>query len=158
MVDTRDRARRSGPAGEDGRVALLVAGTLAVVVTLVLGVIGLTAVQLARIQLRDAADAAAVDAADAIDVDSFYGGGLGPGVPLTDGSVQTAAQSHLSARPIPSRIADWAVAGGTGTPDGRTAVVVLQGRADVPMISAVIGIFGADITITVESTARSDLD
>lgn len=148
--------RRADP--EEGRVAVLVAGMLAIIVTLVLGVLGLTAVQISRIQLLDAADAAAADAADAVDVDGLYDAGLGPGVPLTSQTVVESAVEYLGARPLPSRIESWWVADGTGTLDGRSATVVLQGQANVPVISSVIGVFGQDITITVESTARSDLD
>lgn len=147
-----------GPEREQGRIAIVVIGLVAIVATLIVGVVGLTAVHLSKIQLRDAADAAAVDAADAIDVETFYTGGLGDGIPLTDRSVREAAVGHLALRPVPGRIAQWWVGEGTGSPDGRTAVVVLQGRADVPVISQVIGVFGAEITITVESSARSDVD
>lgn len=143
---------------DEGRVSILVIGMVAIALTLVMGVVGLTALQISRIQLMDAADAAALDASDAIDEEAFYGGGLGDGVPLTDSSVQQAAAGHLALRPLPSRVTTWAVAEGTGTPDGRTAVVVLRAEAEIPLVSGILRGFGQSVTITVESSARSELD
>lgn len=143
---------------ESGAVSVLVIGMVAIALVLVLGVVGATSVQLSRIRLLDAADAAALDAADAIDEDSVYREGLGEGVPLTDAGVLDAAGSHLAGRGLPPRITGWSLGPGSGSPDGRTAVVVLQGRASIPLISRILDPFGGGVTITVESRARSDLE
>jgi hypothetical protein len=143
---------------ERGQASVLFAGMIAVVLMLVLGVVSVTSVQLSRIHLLDAADAAALDAADAIDDELLYGQGLGEGVPLTDASVLDAVEAHLLARERPARLSSWWIATGTGTPDGRTAVVRLQGRAEIPLVSPVLEHLGGGVTITVESRARSDLE
>lgn len=144
-------------SGDEGQIGILMLGLVTIVLTIILAIVGVTSVQLSRIQLLDAADAAALDASDALVEEVVYGEGLRGGVPLTDESVSNAAQAYLSERPRPSRIADWALAGGTGSPDGRRAVVVLTGTATIPVVSPVLSAFGGGVTITVRSTARSDL-
>ena len=143
---------------EDGQVSVLLIGMVAVALTIILSVVGVTSVQLSRIQLLDAADAAALDASDALSTDQVYAGGLGDGIPLTDATVADAAAQHLAQRDRPGRLRDWAVMTGTGTPDGRTAVVTLSGTAQIPIVTPVLSAFGGGVTITVTSTARSDLE
>jgi len=131
---------------------------MATALTLILGVLAATAVQLSRIQLLDAADAAALDAADAVAVESVYREGVSNGVPLTTRTVVAAAGEHLAGRARPARVASWTLLPGTGSPDGRTAVVRLQGQVAVPVIGRGLEVFGDPVTITVVSRARSDLD
>ncbi|QFG69048.1 hypothetical protein [Ornithinimicrobium pratense] len=107
--------------------------------------------------LLDAADAAALDASDALVEERAYGEGIGAGVPLTDASVQAAAGAYLATRPLPGRVAAWSLGPGTGSPDGRTAVVVLTGQAQIPVVSPVLSAFGGGVSVTVTSSARSDL-
>lgn len=142
---------------ETGQISILLIGMLAVALTIVLAVVGVTSVQLSRIHLLDAADAAALDASDALVQERAYDEGIGAGVPLTDASVQEAAAAYLAARPMPGRVAAWSLAPGTGSPDGRTAVVVLTGQAQIPVVSPVLSAFGGGVSITVTSSARSDL-
>lgn len=143
---------------ESGQISILLIGMLSITLVLVLGVVGATSVQLSRIHLLDAADAAALAAADTVDEDSIYGHGLGEGVPLTSEGVTAAAAEHLARQPVPDRLLGWQVAPGTGTPDARTAVVRLQGEAKIPVVSGILSSFGGSVTITVESRARSELD
>lgn len=143
---------------EAGQVSILLVGMVAVALSVVLGVVGVTSVQLGRIHLLDAADAAALDASDALDEATAYSSGVGSGVPLTSAGVAEAAQAHLASRSLPSRLTGWQVAPGTGTPDGRTAVVVLTGDARIPVVTPVLSAFGGSVPITVRSTARSDLE
>ncbi|MGB7448300.1 MAG: hypothetical protein WA892_04145 [Ornithinimicrobium sp.] len=144
--------------GDDGQMSILLVGMMATALLLILGVLAATAVQLCRIQLLDVADAAALDAADAVAEESVYDEGLTDGVPLTTPTVIAAAGEHLATREQPSRVLSWSLQPGTGSPDGRTAVVRLQGQAAVPVISQALDVFGGSITVTVESRARSDLD
>lgn len=153
----RAAARRVARRPEEGRIGLLLVGVVAFVILLVTGVIGVTSVQLARIQLLDAADSAALDAADSVDPADLYGAGLGEGVPLTDAGVAEAAGGHLATRTLPAGVSSWSLQPGTGTTDGRTAVVVLSGRARIPLISSVLETFGGSVTVTVSTSARSDL-
>ena len=134
--------RRCPPAlrGTDtGQISVLLVGLVAVALSIVLGVLGATSVQLGRIHLLDAADAAALDASDALAEQRAYAEGLGPGVPVTDATVAQAATEHLAARALPGRLSGWAVSS-AGTPDGRTAVVTLTGTARIP--GAIAGRYG----------------
>lgn len=148
---------RTRLAREDGQISLLMIGLVAICLTIVMGVVGATSVQLSRIHVLDAADAAALDASDALALERAYAEGVGTGVPLTDGSVLAAATAHLAERELPTRLSGWQIAPGTGTPDGRTAVVVVRGTARIPVVSSVLGAFGGGVTVTMSSSARSDL-
>lgn len=152
------RSRGAALHGDDGQISVLLIGMMAVALTIIMGVVGVTAVQLSRIHLLDAADAAALDASDALSREQVYAAGLGSGVPLTGDTVAEAASAHLAARERPGRLQDWAVVSGTGSPDGRTAVVTVSGTARIPVISSVLSAFGDGVTITVTSTARSDIE
>lgn len=143
---------------ESGQISILLVGMLAVALTIVLAIVGVTSVQLSRIHLLDAADAAALDASDALARERAYAEGIRGGVPLTDTTVQEAATAYLSSRPPPGRVSAWTVGPGTGSPDGRSAVVVLTGRAQIPVVSPVLDAFGGQVSITVTSSARSDLE
>ena len=150
--------RSTTPAGGDGgQISILLVGLVAVALTIVMGVVGVTSVQLSRIHVLDAADAAALDAADALAEERAYAEGVGAGVPLTDATVLEAATEHLAGRSRPSRLAGWEVAPGTGTPDGRTAVVVVRGTARIPVVTPVLDRLGGGVTITMTSSARSDI-
>lgn len=145
-------------AKDSGQISVLLIGMAAIALLLVLGVAGATSVQLSRIHLLDAADAAALAAADAVDEEALYDAGLGEGVPLTTQGVIGAAQQHLAQQEVPDRLLGWEIAEGTGTPDARTAVVRLRGEAEIPLISGILRSLGGSVSITVESRARSELD
>jgi hypothetical protein len=152
-------ARRllGGRRRDDGQISVLILGLFCIVVLLVIGAIDVTAAQLARMRLLDTADALALDAADALDEGAAYGQGVPGSIVLTDESVRTAARDHLARPPLPSGITVWGVVPPTGTHDGRTAVVRLQGRATLPMTGGVLSALGGGVTITVESRARAPL-
>jgi hypothetical protein len=144
------------PRGEDGSISLFILGLSIIAMLLVGGTVAVTSAHLARMRLLDVADGAALSAANALD-DSAYDQGVGASVPLSDASVRQRAADYLASRPRPGSIADWRLASGTGTPDGRTAVVVVVGRAELPMIGPALRDLGVSVTIAVESTARSDV-
>ncbi|MCA0178192.1 MAG: pilus assembly protein TadG-related protein [Actinobacteria bacterium] len=147
--------RHSLRAGQDdGSISLLILGLCVIALTLILGIITVTTVHLARIRLLDAADAAALNAADAID-SRVYTDGVGSAVPLTDDSVWLAASDSLASRSMPDRVRSWSLAPGTGSPDGETAVVVVTGTAELPILSRAVEFIGSSITLTVESRARA---
>lgn len=149
-----DRARCNG--AESGQVTLLILGFSVVVILLILGTLAVTSVQLSRMRLLDAADGAVLDAADSLDVGA-YSGGLRDAVALSNATVNETARSYLAERPRPPSLLDWAVATGTGSPDGQTAVVRLTGRAEVPVVGSLLESLGGSVTITVESRARANL-
>jgi len=142
---------------DPGQVSILIAGLLGVVLLLVLGGIDVTAAQIARTRLLDASDSAALDAANALDEGAAYAGGIGTSVVVSNATVKGAATQSLERRPLPYGITSWRTASGTGTTDGETAVVVVQGVADLPMTGGLLAALGRSVTITVESRARAPL-
>lgn len=141
-----------------GRIIILCAGLFAILGLLIMGGVDVTSVQLARIHLLDAADAAALDAADAADNSAIYAGGVGQSIPLSSAAVWQDARAGLAAQELPAHVLGWAVEDGTGTPDGRTAVVRLRGTVHPPLFGGVLSALGKDVTITVQAQARSDVD
>lgn len=148
--------RRLQAEPEAGQISILLIGMVTVTLMIVLGVVGVTSVQLSRIHLLDAADAAALDASDALAEQHAYAEGVGGGPPVSDATVAEAATAYLASRPVPSRLSGWSVAG-AGTPDGRTAVVTVSGTARIPVVTPVLAALGGGVEISVTSTARSDI-
>jgi hypothetical protein len=136
---------------------VLIIGLFAMTTLLIVGGIDVTAAQLARVRLVDAADAAALDAADALDEGGAYGRGVADTVRLSNDTVVDAATGYLRLRPTPPGMTAWAVDGGTGSSDGRTAVVVLSGIVDLPLTGGLLSALGRDVTITVQARARAPL-
>lgn len=142
--------------GERGSISVLVLGLTMVAAVLVAGTIAVTSAHLARMRLLDVADGAALSAANALD-ESAYRQGVGASVPLSNDSVRHRAAAYVRSRPRPASVTTWRLGPGTGTPDGVTAVVVLTGEADLPLVGGVLRALGSSVTISVRSQARSDL-
>jgi hypothetical protein len=142
---------------EGGQISLLVLGFTVIALLLVVGGVDVTAVQLARARLLDAADGAALDASDALDHHPAYGAGMKSSVAITDVTVRQSAEAYLKGEPQPHGISSWRLIDGTGSPDGQTAVVKLRGTVDIPIAASVLAAFGGSVDITVESQARSGL-
>lgn len=153
----RRQADAGRPAGDEGRIPILVAGFLGILMLLILGAVDVTAVQLARIRVLDAADAASADAADAIDRGSVYGGGIGQDLRLTDAGVSQVAGEHLGSYAVPQNVTSWSIGSGTGTPDGRTAVVRVNATIHPPISGRYLP-FMHDVNVSMESRARADVD
>lgn len=141
---------------ERGSMTLLVTGCMTIAVLLILGTIVATSAQLARVQLLDAADGAALDAADALDARA-YQRGLDDAVAISDTTVWESATAYLAVRERPSRVTTWTIEAGTGTPDGETAVVVVVGRVELPVVGPLLEAVGSSVTITATGTARAGL-
>ncbi|KRF27112.1 pilus assembly protein TadG-related protein [Phycicoccus sp. Soil802] len=137
-------------------MTLLVLGFSVVAILLIVGTVAVTSVQLSRMRLLDVADGAALDAADSLDVGAYHQG-LGGAVLLSDSTVRHTAVDYLAQRPRPESLLGWEVVGGTGSPDGETAVVRISGEARVPLVGGLLESVGGSVTITVESRARADL-
>ena len=137
-----------------GQLSVLVLGLTVIAMTLIIGGLAVTSVQISRMRLLDAADSAALGATDD-GAERIYDDGVGADLPLDDASVRESAATHLSERSRPHGLESWAVAPGTGSPDGRTAVVVLTGEADLPLIGGLLQSMGGSVTLTVESRARA---
>ena len=95
--------------------------------------------------------------ADALDERAAYEAGVLDQLAITDESVASAATAHLARTPLPSGITAWSVVPDTGTSDGATAVVTIQGTATLPMSGWVLESLGGSVTITVTSRARAPL-
>lgn len=145
--------RRRG-RDDRGQLTLLILGLTVIAMTLIIGGLAVTSVQISRMRLLDAADAAALEATDE-GVERIYTRGLGETLPLSDGVVRESASEHLASRSRPHGLNSWQVADGTGSPDGRTAVVELTGEADLPLVGGLLRSLGGSVTVTVESRARA---
>lgn len=139
---------------ERGQLSILVLGLTVIAMTLIIGGVAVTSVHISRMRLLDAADSAALEATDE-SAEQIYAGGLGTTLPVTDDLVRTSATEHLASRSLPHGLESWAVADGTGSPDGQTAVVRLTAEADLPLIGGLLRGMGGSVTVTVESRARA---
>lgn len=139
---------------DEGRITLLILGLTVLVLTLIVGIVGVTSVHLSRMRMLDAADSAALDATDE-HVGGIYREGTGEALPLDDAIVQQAAARSIEQRGLPQGVESWAVAPGTGSPDGSTAVVRLTGEVDIPLVGGLLKGLGGSVSVTVESRARA---
>lgn len=139
-----------------GQLSILILGLTVIAMTLIIGGLAVTSVQISRMRLLDAADSAALEATDE-GTERIYDQGLGETLPLSDDVVRRSAASHLASRDRPHGVESWSVASGTGSPDGRTAVVRLRGEADLPLVGGLLESMGGSVTVTVESRARADV-
>jgi Putative Flp pilus-assembly TadE/G-like len=142
---------------EGGQISVLILGFSVISLILVVGGVDVTAVQLARARLLDAADGAALDAADALDDHPAYVAGLSTAIAISAGSVRESAAQYLAVQPRPHGISSWVLADGTGSTDGQTAVIKLRGTVEIPIAASILAAFGGSVDITVESQARSGL-
>lgn len=142
---------------EGGQISVLILGMFVLVTALLIGGIDVTAVQLARIRMLDAADAAALDASDTLDEAAAYRLGVGAVVRLSDATVQHAAAQELGQQERPVGVTSWSLAPGTGSPDGQTAVVRLSADVRLPIVGGFLHSLGTGVSVTVESRARSQL-
>ncbi len=134
---------------------MLIIGLFGIALVLMLGGVDLTAAQIARTRLLDAADASALDAADALDAATVYRHGVGSSLTVSSTTVREAASRYLATRDRPAGITSWRTVAGTGTSDGHTAIVVLQGDAELPFTGGILAALGGSVTITVEARARA---
>ncbi|WP_432508078.1 pilus assembly protein TadG-related protein [Kineococcus esterisolvens] len=143
---------------DEGRIALLSLGFALVALVLVLVVVSASAVHLQRKRLYALADSAAADAADALDEEAYFTTGPAAGaVPLSDASVRASAQEHVRAAGA-ARPAGLRVAAGTGSPDGRTAVVVLSAVVVPPFAALVPERFAGGVELRASSRAVARLE
>lgn len=155
--DWEGQPRRARGQADRGQISVLILGFTVIALMLIIGAVDVTAVQLARSRLFDAADGAALDASDALDGGSAYDAGLSAAIPLTDGSVRQSATEYLAVQPRPHGITSWVLTEGTGSSDGQTAIIRLREAVDIPIAASVLAAFGGSVEITVESRARSGL-
>ena len=146
----------SGPRREEGQVSLLILGYTVIAILLVVGTVVVTSVQIARVRLYAVCDAAALDAADSIDL-TAYDQGLPDAVPVADRGVVQAAGSYLGRVERPAGVTSWGIVPGTGSPDGRSAVVRVRATVRLPFVGGALDALGSTVTLTVESRASAEL-
>ncbi|WP_432504888.1 pilus assembly protein TadG-related protein [Kineococcus arenarius] len=150
--------RWCGGGGDEGRIALLSLGFALVAAVLVLVVVSASAVHLQRKRLYALADSAAAAAAGALDEGAYFTTGLDAGaVPLSDASVREAAQEYVRGAGA-GEVAGLRVAAGTGSPDGRTAVVVLSAVVVPPFAGLVPERFAGGVQLRASSRATARLE
>ncbi|GAB3586303.1 pilus assembly protein TadG-related protein [Calidifontibacter terrae] len=142
---------------EEGRILILGAGLFAILGLLIVGGIDVTAVQLAKMRVLDAADSAALAGADSADKGALYRDGIGRGVPLTAGGVQQEATRSLSGQQVPTNVTGWRVAG-SSVAGQDTAVVQVEAAVRPPITGGMFSFFGSSITVRVESRAHSQIE
>lgn len=145
---------RARSRDERGQLSILILGLTVIAMTLIIGGLAVTSVQVSRMRLLDAADSAALGATDE-GAQGIYEDGVASDLPLDDAVVRESATAHLLERSRPHGLESWSVAPGTGSPDGRTAVVRLTGEADLPLIGGLLRSMGGSVTVTVESRSRA---
>lgn len=141
---------------ERGGITIFIIGCLLIALVLVLGTVVATSAQIARVRLLDVVDNAALDAADALDRGA-YSRGLGDSVAISSATVWDSAEAYLAAIERPSRVTSWRIEPGTGTSDGETAVVIVSGQVELPIVGALLHAVGGSVTITVRGAARAGL-
>ncbi|MET3368844.1 UNVERIFIED_CONTAM: putative membrane protein [Jeotgalibacillus campisalis] len=143
----------NGHPREDGQISVLILGFVLLSLLLASVVMGASAMYLERKKLLSLADGAALAAADSFTVGDT-GGSSTPATSLVDARVVAATGSYLDASNAFSRHDQLAVAAGTGSEPGGTAVVVLTAVAHPPVISFLLP---EGVLIEARSTARSRL-
>lgn len=154
----KSRIRNSGNP-ESGQIMLLSIGFMVVALALIAVVVTATAIQLDRDRLWNTADDAARYAAGAIDQESFYQESRSAldGVPTTNDSVQRSVAEYLElAAPVQGDLKNMRLTHAE-SPDGRTAVVVLEGVSRPAMLGWFLSTFANSdgVAIRVESSARA---
>ena len=140
--------------GESGQLMVMIVGYMALALLVATVVIGISAVYVEHKRLLSLADGASLAAADSYtlgDVSSQRGT---PSAVLNPARVRNVAVDFLDRSPASQRFSSLAVAGGTGSPDGSTAVVVLTAAVHPPVVNFLMP---DGIRIEATSTARSRL-
>ncbi|SDS71734.1 Putative Flp pilus-assembly TadE/G-like [Paraoerskovia marina] len=156
---TRACALCALPEGESGRIMLMTAAFVAFTLGLVIVVVSVTQVHLDRKRLLDLADATALAAADEVVATSVYDGLDGTpastgGARLDPDDVETAAAAYLAAYAGSSTLTDVRLVE-AGTPDGRSARVVLTARTWPAIVSPVTRGWSDGIDLTAVAAARA---
>jgi uncharacterized membrane protein len=154
----RGASRESGGGGpnrgEEGQVAVLIIGFVAISLLVLTVVMAASAVYIERKKLLSVADGAALAAADTFTLADVEAGKGAPVPRLSDGAVHSAVQRYLAETGAAGRFNGLAVSGGTGSPESRTAHVVLSAVVHPPVVSFLLP---EGVPITVFSDARSQL-
>ncbi|MCC3280949.1 MULTISPECIES: pilus assembly protein TadG-related protein [Arthrobacter] len=142
--------------GESGQVGVLIIGYVLLALLVITVVAGASSVYLGHKKLLSAADGAALAAADTFSLSQVQGTepGTAPAAQLESGAVTAAVQQYLADSRAGERITALQISPETGTPDGRTAQVVLTAVVHPPIVNLLVP---DGIRISAESDARAQL-
>ena len=133
---------------------VLIIGYLLLGLLLATVVMAASSVYLEHKKLLSLADGASVAAADSFTLGQL-GGSVGtPAAVLDGGRVRRTAVDYLERNGAFTRFSGLAVAPGTGSPDGATAVVTLSAAVHPPVVNFLVP---DGIRVEATSTARSRL-
>jgi hypothetical protein len=149
---------RGGPVqadnGEDGQVTVLIIGFVMLALLVSTVVMAASSLYIEHKKLLSLADGASVAAADSYTLGQVETAGGTPSALLNGDRVRNVAADYLSRNGAFAHVEGLAVAAGTGTPDGSTAVVVLSATVHPPVVNFLVP---DGISIAASSTARSRL-
>lgn len=145
---------RSEQHGESGQLMVMIVGYVALALLVATVVVGISAVYIEHKRLLSLADGASLAAADSYTLGDVASQGGSPAAVLNPARVRNVAADFVARSPASQRFSSLAVAGGTGSPDGSTAVVVLTAAVHPPVVNFLVP---DGIRIEATSTARSRL-
>lgn len=153
------RQRPGGKAAQEaGQIGVLMIGYMLLALLVITVVAAASSVYLGHKRLLSAADGAALAAADTFSLAEVQGTGTAPGsapaAVLDSAAVTAAARRYLTDSNASERISSLGIARETGTPDGRTARVVLTGVVHPPIVNFLVP---DGIPVTAQSEARARL-
>lgn len=133
---------------------VLIIGFVLLALLLATVVMAASSVYLEHKRLLSLADGASVAAADSFTLGQLGSSAGTPTAVLDGGRVRSAAVDYLERNGAFTRFSGLAVAPGTGSPDGATAVVTLSAAVHPPVVNFLVP---DGIRVEASSTARSRL-
>lgn len=143
---------------EDGRIMVLLAGLVSVLLMLVVVIAGVTSLHIERKRLMALTDAAATYAASSVDSREYFLGARPAGsLPISDAAVRVAVQDYLVGAHSESRknLEEIQIVDPTGSSDGVTATVTLRARLRPAMVPAQLAGFLDGVVVSFTSTAHA---
>lgn len=147
-------ACRQGRTGETGQTTILIIGYLVLSLLVVAAVTAASAVYLGHKKLLSLADGASAAAADSFSLAAVDELAVIPSVSLSDGQVRSVVRRYLTESRATENFEGLAVSEQTGSPDSRSATVVLTAVVRFPMVSLLLP---DGVQITATSNARPQL-
>ncbi|WP_285247509.1 pilus assembly protein TadG-related protein [Pseudarthrobacter sp. efr-133-R2A-89] len=133
---------------------VMIIGYVALALLVATVVIGISSVYVEHKRLLSLADGASLAAASSYTLGDVSSQGGTPSAVLSPARVRNVAADFVDRSPAAQRFSGLAVASGTGSPDGSTAVVVLTAEVHPPVVNFLVP---DGIRIEATSTARSRL-
>lgn len=139
---------------ESGQVMILVIGYALLTLMVLTVVLAVSAVYLEHKRLLSLADSAGIAASDNFGLGEVSGVGGAPAPLLSNSSVQGATAKYLAETGSAQRFTELVISNETGSPDGRTAHIVLTAVVHPPVVNFLVP---AGIDIVAISDARPQL-